>query len=85
MAAPTSRRAALTRGFGQSIAGETLALLHAEAGLMLARRILIVDRVLRQDWEAALALLDTVLEQKPDERQLYGLRLLGTAQQRLID
>ena len=52
---------------------------------MLARRILIVDRVLRQDWEAALALLDTVLEQKPDERQLYGLRLLGTAQQRLID
>ena len=58
----------------RNIAQEAAALQDAQPGLMLVRRILIDDRIFRQDWEAALAQLDAGLEQTPDERIFYGLR-----------
>ena len=57
------------------IAGRAVELLETEPDLMLARRIVIDDRVLRQDWEAALTELDGAIARAPEERVLYGLRL----------
>ncbi|MCG6902048.1 MAG: tetratricopeptide repeat protein [Rhodobacter sp.] len=64
----------------RSVAQEAAALLEAQPELMLARRILIDDRVLRQDWEAALVQLDAGLQQAPEERLFYGLRLAALEQ-----
>ncbi|MEL6886550.1 MAG: tetratricopeptide repeat protein [Pseudomonadota bacterium] len=57
------------------IAGQAADLLETEPDIMLARRIVIDDRLLRQDWEAALTELDGAIARAPDERAYYGLRL----------
>lgn len=59
----------------QDLAREAAALVEQAPDLMLARQIVIDDRILRQEWDAALAELDSGLEQAPDSRLLYQLRL----------
>ena len=65
----------------QSTARKTAeALVAAEPGLILARRIVIRDLLSTNDWPAALAQTDAGLATNPDARDLYTLRL-GLLQQ----
>ena len=56
------------------------ALVSANPGLILARRIVIRDLLRTNDWHAALAQTDAGLAANPDARDLYTLRL-GLLQQ----
>lgn len=49
-------------------------LLQYEPDLTLLRRLRIDDHLFRQNWDAALAELDTMVERNPDERPLYEVR-----------
>ncbi len=59
----------------RTLAEEAAALVEQAPELMLTRQIVIDDRVVQQDWEGALAALDSGLEQAPESRLLYRLRL----------
>ncbi|WP_428515110.1 tetratricopeptide repeat protein [Roseovarius sp.] len=43
--------------------------------LMIARRVIIDDLTRKQDWTAALSAIDAALEQEPEDRSLYAIRL----------
>lgn len=51
------------------------ALLEDEPGLNSARRVVIDDLLTRQAWPEALEAVDAALEQTPDERRLWQIRL----------
>ena len=55
-------------------------LVMGDAGLILARRVVIRDLLRTSDWEAALAQTDAGLANSPDARDLYTVRL-GLLQQ----
>lgn len=55
---------------------EAAELLQADPAVNVARRVVIDHSILLEDWEAALTALDAGLDQNPDERPYYQLRLL---------
>lgn len=59
----------------EAAVAEARQLVKSDAGGPIARRLIIDDLLRRQDWNAALREVNAALEQQPDNRRLYTIRL----------